>query len=79
MKIDVEGAELSVLKGARALIDRRKPSILVECLPGGPVDEIASWFTGRSYRILAPPDWQEVDRVEPDPKRWLRNFLFVPN
>ena len=35
MKIDVEGAELGVLKGATALIKRDKPVIIFECGLGG--------------------------------------------
>jgi hypothetical protein len=33
MKIDVEGAELEVVEGARGVIERFKPILLVEILP----------------------------------------------
>jgi FkbM family methyltransferase len=35
VKIDVEGAELEVLKGARKLLERNKPIVLFECGIGG--------------------------------------------
>ena len=36
LKVDVEGAELKVFDGARALLTRDRPTILFECGPGGP-------------------------------------------
>lgn len=36
LKLDVEGAELPVLRGARATLARHRPRVLFECGPGGP-------------------------------------------
>lgn len=36
LKLDVEGAELLVLRGARATLARHRPLVLFECGPGGP-------------------------------------------
>jgi len=36
LKIDVEGAELFVLRGATAFLTRDRPTILFECGPSGP-------------------------------------------
>ena len=58
MKIDVEGAELFVLRGARATIDRCRPAIVFECGPGGAKKfgstrgELFSYFTEQlGYRV----------------------------
>jgi FkbM family methyltransferase len=37
VKVDVEGAELLVLRGASALLSRCRPLVLFECGPGGPI------------------------------------------
>jgi len=36
LKVDVEGAELFVLRGAKAALARHRPVVLFECGPGGP-------------------------------------------
>jgi FkbM family methyltransferase len=36
LKLDVEGAELLVLRGGLATLRRHRPAILFECAPGGP-------------------------------------------
>jgi FkbM family methyltransferase len=36
MKIDVEGAELAVLRGAKDFLARDRPTVLFECTPDGP-------------------------------------------
>ncbi len=57
MKIDVEGAELGVLKGAAALIKRDQPVIIFECGLGGTdmydttPAELFSFFTEQGYSI----------------------------
>lgn len=66
MKIDVEGAELGVLRGARAAIERSQPTIMFECiLPeenslGYSAGKIWDWLTERDYGIFSP------DRVAHD-------------
>ena len=50
IKVDVEGAELQVLEGARMLLARDRPILLIELLagtyadPGGAVEEIAAAY-----------------------------------
>ena len=57
MKIDVEGAELGVLKGAAALIKRDQPVIIFECGLGGTdmydttPAELFSFFSEQGYNI----------------------------
>ena len=72
VKIDVEGHEFPVLLGASKLIDRDRPTVLVEIelRPDrpGPIDEIIEFFDGHSYRgeFLHRGAWHpigELDRV----------------
>ncbi len=58
MKIDVEGAELAVLRGAARLVDRCRPVIMFESAPGSVLghtkEQMFEWFAARGYGILAP-------------------------
>jgi FkbM family methyltransferase len=58
IKIDVEGAELGVLRGGERLIERCRPTIMFE---SGPEDVLGytkiamwDWLHARSYAIYAP-------------------------
>lgn len=58
IKLDVEGAELGVLRGATDLVDRCRPIIMYE---SGPADALGftkqamyAWFQNRDYQIFAP-------------------------
>jgi hypothetical protein len=59
IKIDIEGAELSALRGARRILDQLRPRLLVAelGLPGGPQPgEVARFLAEHGYgprRILA--------------------------
>jgi len=53
MKIDTEGAEASVLRGAKRTITRCNPQLLIEFVPNlGPVDEILAELEGWDIRGL---------------------------
>lgn len=62
IKIDVEGAELGVLRGAAGVIDRHRPVLLLELTPafletfGDSVAALLGFMAGRGYacRRLAP-------------------------
>ncbi|KAA6187313.1 FkbM family methyltransferase [Thiohalocapsa marina] len=63
MKIDVEGAELAVLKGAAGVIENAHPYILFEAnaetarAAGYAIEELFSWLEARDYRLrLILPD-----------------------
>ena len=67
MKIDVEGAELGVLKGAVQLIERDKPVIIFECGIGGtdvyettPAD-LFVFFTERGYAVSLLKNYLKQD------------------
>ncbi|MDC8754843.1 FkbM family methyltransferase [Erythrobacter sp. sf7] len=58
IKIDVEGAELGVLRGAARLIEKCQPLIMFESGPGNVLgftkEDIFSFFSDRGYGLLAP-------------------------
>lgn len=56
IKIDVEGAELGVLRGAEKLVGSHRPSIMFESVGGGEEEWRRQWrwFTDRGYELLAP-------------------------
>ena len=82
VKIDVEGAELHVLRGGHATIATLKPAVMVEVEDshlerfGVGSDEIAAWFTSQDYRMSVwdSGTWREVDAVTVQ----FRNYLFTP-
>ena len=60
IKIDVEGAELGVLRGSPELFRRCRPAVLFESAPDGEeamgftVEGLFDWFADRDYEILVP-------------------------
>jgi FkbM family methyltransferase len=60
IKIDVEGAELGVLRGGGELIARCRPTILFESRPdcddglGYTKESLWQWFADRKYTVLVP-------------------------
>jgi FkbM family methyltransferase len=64
-KIDVEGAELSVLQGAERLLAACRPMLLLEADSGRELDKLNEWLGPRGYR----------ERREPGFLPW--NHLFV--
>jgi len=55
VKIDAEGGESAVLSGARAVLDRYKPSILCEIHDPGIAVELAAFLTRFGYSVLDLP------------------------
>jgi len=58
IKIDVEGAELGVLRGATKLITRCRPIIMFESGPGDCLgytkEQMFDWFSLHDYGLIAP-------------------------
>ena len=58
IKIDVEGAELGVLRGGEKLIARCRPIIMFESGPGNAMgytkEQMFAWFASRDYGLFAP-------------------------
>lgn len=58
IKIDVEGAELGVLRGAEAVVARCRPVILFESGPGNVMgytkEQLWQWFDERGYLVYFP-------------------------
>lgn len=52
IKVDAEGHDLVVLKGARALIERDRPALIVECDLHG---DVAAWLRDLGYRLSMAP------------------------
>ncbi|MDP9021492.1 MAG: FkbM family methyltransferase [Actinomycetota bacterium] len=83
VKIDVEGAELRVLRGAAATIARDRPPVLCEIEArhtakyGRDPDEVHGWFAQRGYTMhrLTPVGLQRCERVTAE----ANNYLFVPS
>jgi FkbM family methyltransferase len=58
VKIDVEGAELGVLRGAVDLVARCRPVVVFESGPdesqGYSIGDLFDWFAERRYQVLVP-------------------------
>jgi FkbM family methyltransferase len=83
IKCDVEGAEILAFRGARGLVDRNRPTVLVEINPwyiegfGLDLGELTGYFSGRGYGLYR----YDERRLRPvhDPGEIIeRNYLFIP-
>ena len=83
VKIDVEGAELQVARGAERLFSTRRPPVIVELEPehlrrqGGDVGEFEAFFTGLGYRAYRITEKGEAGAQIPAP--WSRPATGEPN
>ncbi len=83
VKIDVEGAELPVLRGGRTTLERDRPAVLAEMLRihsaafGYHPNEILELMGSLSYRCFASADnkWAEFTTMTPETVE--TNFLFL--
>ncbi|MGH3097680.1 MAG: FkbM family methyltransferase [Streptosporangiales bacterium] len=80
VKVDVEGAELALFRGAERTIERFRPYVLAEVEDrhlrryGHTADDVVSWFRTRGYDVST---WQEgMWRLVPNVAEGCRNYLF---
>jgi hypothetical protein len=79
IKIDVQGFEMEVLRGAVRTIERCRPAVLCEVTPraleraGSGVDALLEFFRSRSYRAELLPSG--AGDVEPMSYRQLKNLF----
>jgi len=81
IKMDVEGHENQALKGARKLLESRRPVILCEILPGvAKTGEIAAILEGVQYELLAicREGIFRVSAADMDKKRHYTDYLLIP-
>lgn len=82
VKIDVEGAELQVLQGAAEVIDRFRPTLLVEIEArharryGTDPEQVVGWLRRQGYSPArwTGAGWRPAAHVHPS----VRNYLFRP-
>ncbi len=83
IKVDVEGFEPAVIEGARATIDRDRPSLLLEIedrhlarygrTAAGFVDELLERWPDYRIYTWADGDWARTSAIVPE----VRNYLFA--
>lgn len=63
IKVDVVGAELSVLKGSTAIIEKSRPIIAFESIPSSDAKTGAlwQWFDDNGYAVIVPSRLTHVD------------------
>jgi len=77
VKIDVEGYEDMVLKGMGRSMSKYKPTLIIECIPEGPVREIERILREEGYLFfhLTDKGAREMKQVVPDSNKIFRNYL----
>ncbi len=80
IKIDVEGHEMSVLEGARQVLKRDRPTVMLEALRDAEMDGLLSEFNPLGYDCnwVTEADGKLVPWYAPRPAK-TRNLLFTPN
>ena len=82
IKIDVEGAESAVLRGAAQVIRDHRPAIICEILHGvADTDAATTMFEDTDYRffLLTDDELVEHERLVGDPSYFYKNYLLIPD
>lgn len=86
IRMDIEGSEASALAGAKGILDRDLPNVLIEIHPGmlkerfaSSADQVVDVFLSRGYRMFAlnEPGLEERRSVVPD-LPWKDYFFLHP-
>jgi FkbM family methyltransferase len=80
IKIDTEGTEPQVFEGAKNVIDRDKPSVICEVLPGRTENLLTQFFENRGYEFFQITNNGLIakDKIEGDVDYKFLNYLFIP-
>jgi|SRR6476660_1579271 len=73
LKIDVEGAEASVLRGAVNTIARHRPWLCIELATPQALREVRGWLSARGYLIAERFGFTPTYLIQPAP-RWLASL-----
>jgi FkbM family methyltransferase len=82
VKIDVEGAELHVLQGARRTVETFRPTMLIEIEQRHTAryqhsaQDVVDWLTHRDYTMFT---WERGWQPTPNVCAHARNYLFRPS
>lgn len=83
IKIDVEGFEMNVLKGARATISRWRPKLYIEVINaslkanGASARQLLSWVAGLNYRIIHASNGLDV-RIDEVAETFFEDVIALP-
>ena len=80
IKLDVEGAEAAVLRGAAEIIRMHRPAIICEILHGvGDTEAATAVFDDADYRFFLVTDdgLVEHDALVGDPSYYYKNYLLI--
>jgi FkbM family methyltransferase len=78
LKIDVEGFEHAVVKGATGVLKRFRPRIVLEANPTDPADVVTEVLSAAGYNFYNITDRGPVQRPTVDPVHEFRNWLCIP-
>ncbi len=86
IKMDVEGAELSVLKGSKTLLNRRpRPVFLIEVQDirtrpwGYPARDLIRYLAALDYHWFRPVSGGRIEKLDCGQLEYDGNFVAVPN
>ena len=90
LKVDVEGAEMMVFKGAEKYIDSYRPVLLFENLPSrnesAKITEqaaISDFFTGKKYRLFAIDEHKKrvtaIETITNSDDMEVTNYMAIPS
>lgn len=84
IRMDIEGAELMALEGARQVIDRDRPHLMLEIHPlmlearfGGTAAEVVAFIQGRGYRMFTLIGDRLEERFEAVADRPWKDYFFI--